>query len=115
MTSGLGHRFPPGFDVGTVLDVQADDSRAFLEGQVQPAAQLDRGLDVLLLRDTPPPQAPPIPAAPAAKAPAADAMGSAAPPTTPAPAAPDAAPPAPAAGTAGSVVPPSSRAAEPAR
>lgn len=50
LTSGMGGRFPPGFTVGTVGTLQPDDSRAFLEGQVTPAAQLDRGRDVLLLR-----------------------------------------------------------------
>lgn len=50
LTSGLGNRFPPGFAVGRVGTLRADDSRAFLEADVVPAAQLDRGRDVLLLR-----------------------------------------------------------------
>jgi rod shape-determining protein MreC len=50
LTSGLGGRFPPGFAVGTVGTLRPDDSRAFLEADVVPAAQLDRGRDVLLLR-----------------------------------------------------------------
>ena len=50
LTSGLGGRFPPGFAVGTVGALRPDDSRAFLEADVVPAAQLDRGRDVLLLR-----------------------------------------------------------------
>ena len=50
LTSGLGGRFPPGFAVGRVGALRADDSRAFLEADVKPAAQLDRGRDVLLLR-----------------------------------------------------------------
>jgi len=50
LTSGLGGRFPPGFVVGTVGALRPDDSRAFLEADVVPAAQLDRGRDVLLLR-----------------------------------------------------------------
>lgn len=50
LTSGLGNRFPAGFAVGTVGALRADDSRAFLEADVAPAAQLDRGRDVLLLR-----------------------------------------------------------------
>lgn len=53
VTSGLGGRFPSGFAVGTVTRLQPDDSRAFLVGDVRPAAQLDRGRDVLLLRQTP--------------------------------------------------------------
>ena len=51
VTSGLGGRFPPGFPVGTITGLQPDDSRAFLVGDLTPAAQLDRGRDVLLLRD----------------------------------------------------------------
>ena len=51
VTSGLGGRFPPGFPVGTIADLAPDDSRAFLTGRLTPAAQVDRGRDVLLLRD----------------------------------------------------------------
>jgi rod shape-determining protein MreC len=54
MTSGLGGRFPPGFPVGTIAALRPDDSRAFLVGDVDAAAQLDRGRDVLLLRDQAP-------------------------------------------------------------
>jgi rod shape-determining protein MreC len=50
VTSGLGGRFPPGFPVGTVSELRPDESRAFLVGELKPAAQLDRGRDVLLLR-----------------------------------------------------------------
>jgi rod shape-determining protein MreC len=50
LTSGLGGRFPLGFAVGTIGKLRSDDSRAFLEANVIPAAQLDRGRDVLLLR-----------------------------------------------------------------
>lgn len=50
VTSGLGERFPPGFPVGTVARLQPDASRTFLIGLLTPAAQLDRGRDVLLLR-----------------------------------------------------------------
>jgi rod shape-determining protein MreC len=53
VTSGLGGRFPPGFPVGTIAALRPDDSRAFLVGDVAPAAQLDRGRDVLLLRERP--------------------------------------------------------------
>lgn len=49
VTSGLGGRFPAGFAVGTVESLHPDDSRAFLVGRLKPAAQLDRGRDVLLL------------------------------------------------------------------
>lgn len=51
VTSGLGGRFPPGFPVGTIESLEPDDSRAFLTGDLVPAAQVDRGRDVLLLRD----------------------------------------------------------------
>ena len=65
LTSGLGARFPPGFAIGTLGELRPDDSRAFLEGEVKPAAQLDRGRDVLLLRGYKPvPAATPV--APAA-------------------------------------------------
>ncbi len=50
VTSGLGGRFPPGFPVGTITALRRDESRAFLVGDLKPAAQLDRGRDVLLLR-----------------------------------------------------------------
>ena len=53
ITSGLGGRFPPGFPVGTIGALRPDDSRAFLVGDVDAAAQLDRGRDVLLLRGEP--------------------------------------------------------------
>lgn len=54
VTSGLGGRFAAGFPVGTITALRPDDSRAFLVGDVKPAAQLDRGRDVLLLRTLPP-------------------------------------------------------------
>jgi rod shape-determining protein MreC len=50
VTSGLGGRFPAGFPVGTIVALSPDESRAFLVGDLKPAAQLDRGRDVLLLR-----------------------------------------------------------------
>lgn len=53
VTSGLGGRFPPGFPVGTITRLRRDESRAFLVGDLKPAAQLDRGRDVLLLRQVP--------------------------------------------------------------
>jgi rod shape-determining protein MreC len=51
ITSGIGGRFPAGFPVGTVTALRPDDSHAFLVGTLDPAAQLDRGRDVLLLRE----------------------------------------------------------------
>ena len=53
VTSGLGGRFPPGFPVGTITALRPDESRAFLVGDLRPAAQLDRGREVLLLRSAP--------------------------------------------------------------
>lgn len=50
VTSGLGGRFPAGFPVGTVTELHHDDSHTFLVGTLKPAAQLDRGRDVLLLK-----------------------------------------------------------------
>jgi rod shape-determining protein MreC len=64
VTSGLGRRFPAGFPVGGIASLAPDHSRAFLVAEVRPAAQLDRGRDVLLLRRLPDvDSAPPAPAA----------------------------------------------------
>lgn len=99
VTSGLGGRFPPGFPVGTITRLRRDESRAFLVGDLRPAAQLDRGRDVLLLRRSRAPAmtAPtPTTAVDAAAAPAGAKVDAPAGnrPTTPAgPATPPAAPP----------------------
>jgi len=53
--------------VGKISALRPDDSRAFLVGDVTPAAQLDRGRDVLLLRSAP--ERPVIGPAPASTAP----------------------------------------------
>ncbi len=53
MTSGLGGRFPAGFPVGSISTLHPDDSHAFLAGVITPAAKLDRGRNVLLLRSGP--------------------------------------------------------------
>lgn len=83
-TSGLGGRFPAGFPVGTVTQLRLDDSRALLVGDLAPAAALDRGQEVLLLRE--------VRAAPgatqAATAPAGTTDADAPPPASTAPAAP---------------------------
>ena len=77
LTSGLGGRFPAGFVVGSVGPLSTDDSRAFLEGPVVPAAQMDRGRDVLLLRgQAPVPAASPSPAPTAAPTPPGAAQSS---------------------------------------
>lgn len=84
VTSGLGGRFPPGFPVATIAALRPDDSQAFLVGELAPAAKLDRGRDVLLLRpgaapDLPLPAAPAPVAAPAAPAAPGGDTGSAPP------------------------------------
>lgn len=107
VTSGLGGRFPPGFPVGTITRLRRDESRAFLVGDLEPAAQLDRGRDVLLLRRAP--VRPPIGPAPAATATTAGTSAVVgAPAAVTAPAAPASKPvPATAApGTAGPPAPP---------
>lgn len=53
VTSGLGGRFSPGLPVGRIIKVRPDDSRAFLMGDVEPAAKLDRGLQVMLVNTMP--------------------------------------------------------------
>lgn len=119
VTSGLGGRFPPGFPVGTLVRLRRDESRIFLVGDLRPAAQLDRGRDVLLLRRAP---APPVPVPAASASTAAPSATGTKPPTTGAPAAkppstsasnPAAAANAPA--NAPAAVPPVSPATEPAR
>jgi rod shape-determining protein MreC len=65
VTSGLGGRFPPGFPVGTISKLQPNESRAFLVGELKPAAQLDRGRDVLLLKRVLRPLPPAAPTNPA--------------------------------------------------
>lgn len=51
VTSGIGGRFPAGFPVGTVTALQPDDTRLFVVAQAQPAARLDRGEEVLLVKN----------------------------------------------------------------
>lgn len=53
VTSGIGGRFPAGFPVGTVQALRPDDTRLFLIAEATPAAQLDRGSEVLLVKNTP--------------------------------------------------------------
>lgn len=104
-TSGIGGRFPAGFPVGTVERLQPDDSRAFLVGDLKPAAELDRGREVLLLREV---RGHLNPASPAAEAGADAAVD---PPASPTPAANAASPTSPPSATANSA----SNAAEPNR
>lgn len=50
VTSGLGGRIPAGFPVGQIVALKPDETHAFLVGKIRPAARLDRGREVLLLR-----------------------------------------------------------------
>jgi rod shape-determining protein MreC len=59
LTSGLGGRFPAGFPVGEIREVNADKSGMFAAATARPAAALDRSGEVLLLRDQPQPYGPP--------------------------------------------------------
>lgn len=49
VTSGLGDRFPPGFPVGEVEQVQRDGGGTFARVYLRPFAALDRGREVLLV------------------------------------------------------------------
>ncbi|OOG53353.1 rod shape-determining protein MreC [Rhodanobacter sp. C03] len=64
LTSGLGGRFPPGFPVGEVRSVAPADTGMFQVAQAQPAADIDRSEDVLLLHDQAEPDGPPAPVKP---------------------------------------------------
>ena len=64
LTSGLGGRFPPGFPVGRIIGAAPGVSGMFRVAQVQPAADIDRSEDVLLLHDQAEPDGPPAPVVP---------------------------------------------------
>ncbi len=49
VTSGLGGRFPSGYPVGTVISVETDTGQPFARVAVEPAAQLERNREVLLV------------------------------------------------------------------
>jgi rod shape-determining protein MreC len=53
ITSGLGGRFPAGLPVGTVSALEQDQTRLFVVAQARPAALLDRGRELLLVRTRP--------------------------------------------------------------
>jgi len=89
VTSGLGGRFPPGFPVGTLAELRPDDSHAFLVGELAPSAQLDRGRDVLLLRERPRAPLPEALPGPAVDTPATPEQPGALPAVVPAPAGTD--------------------------
>ncbi len=63
VTSGLGGRFPPGYPVAEVIDVEQDPGRAFSHVTARPRALLDRSREVLVvwppeLEGPPPPPSP---------------------------------------------------------
>ena len=110
VTSGLGGRFPPGFPVATIAALRPDESQAFLVGELAPAAQLDRGRDVLLLRSGAAPQVPAeLPADGEEPAPAPVPAPATGPATTPAPAKARTS-----SGAAATATPPSTAQADPA-
>ncbi len=49
VTSGLGGRFPPGYPVAEVTEVDQDPGRAFSQITARPRARLDRSREVLLV------------------------------------------------------------------
>ncbi|MEJ2534040.1 MAG: rod shape-determining protein MreC [Gammaproteobacteria bacterium] len=83
VTSGLGDRFPEGFPVAEVEQVERDPGESFARISARPLAALDRGREVLLvLPREAPAEAPPEPTAegqgPEPVAPADDGEGAAA-------------------------------------
>ncbi|HEY8682788.1 MAG TPA: rod shape-determining protein MreC, partial [Rhodanobacter sp.] len=64
LTSGLGGRFPPGFPVGEIKSLAPAATGMFRVAQAQPAADIDRSEDVLLLHDQAEPDGPPAPVTP---------------------------------------------------
>ncbi|MGI9303471.1 MAG: rod shape-determining protein MreC [Gammaproteobacteria bacterium] len=48
-TSGLGQRYPADYPVGRVTEVIRNPGEAFVQVEVRPSAQLDRGREVLLI------------------------------------------------------------------
>lgn len=63
VTSGLGGRFPPGFPVGEITEVDPGQGM-FLNASARPAADLERSDNVLLLHDMAEPDGPPNPITP---------------------------------------------------
>ena len=53
VTSGLGDRFPGGYPVALVTEIDRETGRPFAHVQAQPLAALDRGREVLLIRPRP--------------------------------------------------------------
>lgn len=49
VTSGMGGRYPPGYPVGTVTKINQDKRESFANIHLRPAAQLERGRQLLLV------------------------------------------------------------------
>lgn len=49
ITSGLGRRFPPGYPVATIIEFGKDPSQPYARVVAEPAAQLERSREVLLV------------------------------------------------------------------
>ncbi|WP_083763062.1 rod shape-determining protein MreC [Saccharophagus degradans] len=54
VSSGLGQRFPAGYPVAEVVEVQRDPGKAFASVMAKPKAELNRSRHVLLVFDMPP-------------------------------------------------------------
>jgi rod shape-determining protein MreC len=49
VTSGLGGKFPPGYPVGTVLEVTLNTGQPYAQALAKPSALLDRNQEILLV------------------------------------------------------------------
>lgn len=54
VSSGLGRRFPAGYPVAEIVEVQVNPGKSFAKVIAKPKAQLNRSRHVLLVFDTPP-------------------------------------------------------------
>jgi rod shape-determining protein MreC len=71
VTSGMGGRFPAGFPVAVIQNLNPNDTGLFMVGKAKPAARLDRGLEVLLVNEIIPSPVIPAPVIPSAPIPVA--------------------------------------------
>jgi rod shape-determining protein MreC len=49
VTSGLDGRYPPGYSVGHVLEIERDPSESYVNVKIKPSAELDKTREVLLV------------------------------------------------------------------
>jgi len=49
ITSGLGQRFPPGYPVATITEIEKDPTQPYARVMAEPAAHLERSREVLLV------------------------------------------------------------------